>query len=307
MKNIIKFFLVLLLLSSCNTFKEKKDFTFIYEFENEEKISFEEISTTIRVLEKRLDALGVEYNIQKFYDKKIKLDIKAIDLNTKRLNYIILNQGKLEFWELYRGENFFSIVADINNFYADKSKTDSIQPQPLFDKIASSGYQGGPVIFQSKPEDTAAVNLMLNNKEVRFLLTSDYLNTKFLWGVADENNHHPLYAAKSNRKNIPPITGESIVEAKQYYDVLGKPIVTINMDKKGAITWERITGNAYRNMTYIGVTLNDLVYTAPGVSAGPIKGGKSEVSGDFTLEQAQDLAIILSSQKSIAKLKLLKK
>lgn len=307
MKNIIQFFLVLLLLSSCNTFKEKKDFTFIYEFENEEKISFEEISTTIRVLEKRLDALGVEYNIQKFYDKKIKLDIKAIDLNTKRLNYIILNQGKLEFWELYRGENFFSIVADINNFYADKSKTDSIQPQPLFDKIASPGYQGGPVIFQSKPEDTAAVNLMLNNKEVRFLLTSDYLNTKFLWGVADENNHHPLYAAKSNRKNIPPITGESIVEAKQYYDVLGKPIITINMDKKGAITWERITGNAYRNMTYIGVTLNDLVYTAPGVSVGPIKGGKSEVSGDFTLEQAQDLAIILSSQKSIAKLKLLKK
>ncbi len=291
---------------SCNTFKEKKEFSFIYEFENEEKTSLGEVSKTINVLKKRLDAYGIDYNIDKYKGKKISIKFSAFDIDTLRLNNIVLNQGKLEFWELYRGEEFFPIIVEINNFYAEKRENDSLEIHPLFDKIASQGYKGGQVIFQSKVEDTTLVNNMLNNDEIRFLLSPDYLNTKFLWGISDGNGHHPLYAAKSNRSSKAPLTGESILNANQYYDQLSRPIVTINMNKEGAITWERMTGNAFRNGTFIAVTLNDLVYTAPGVKVGAIKGGKSEVSGDFTLQQAQDLAIILSSQKSIHKLRLLK-
>lgn len=299
------YLIAFLLVLSCNMFKEKNEYFFIYEFENEDKISFGEISQTINVLKKRLDSYGVEYNINKYNRKKISIKFTAFEIDTTRLNNIILNQGKLEFWELYKGEEFLPIMMDINNFYAEKINHDSLKAQPLIDKIASQGYKGGPVIFQSKTKDTTAINKMLNNKEIRFMLSSDYLNTKFLWGISDSNGHHPLYAAKSNRNNIAPLTGESIIEAKQYYDQLSRPVVAITMDEEGAITWERITGNAFINATFIAVTLNDLVYTAPGVTAGAIKGGKSEVSGDFTLQQAQDLAIILSSQKSINKLRFL--
>ena len=106
MKKII-YFLFTLLLISCNTFKEKKEFSFVYEFENEEKIAFGEVSKTINVLKKRLDIFGVDYTINKYKGKKIKLEIEAYKLDTVRLNNLLLNQGKLEFWEVYKGEDFF--------------------------------------------------------------------------------------------------------------------------------------------------------------------------------------------------------
>lgn len=51
------------------------------------------------------------------------------------------------------------------------------------------------------------------------------------------------------------------------------------------------------------MTLNDEVYSAPTASSGAIKGGETEISGNFTLQEAQDLALIFSSQKRIPKLK----
>ncbi|OEK08043.1 hypothetical protein A8C32_16445 [Flavivirga aquatica] len=65
-----------------------------------------------------------------------------------------------------------------------------------------------------------------------------------------------------------------------------------------------MTGKTFRNRTSIGITINNLVYSASGVTSGAIKVGRSAISGNFTVEEAQDLSIILSSQKSILKLKL---
>ena len=136
-------------------------------------------------------------------------------------------------------------------------------------------------------------------------MNEKYFNTKFLWGIPDDNHHIPLYLAKSNIENKAPLNGESIIEAFQNYDVLGRPTISINMDQNGALIWERLTGNASNNSTNIAITLNNLVFSAPSVNSGPIKAGQSEISGDFTLQQAQDLAIVLSSQKEISRLKLL--
>ena len=259
----------------------------------------------IRVLKKRLNKYGTDFEVKRHRQNNIKILIKAKKLNDKRVNELILNQGKLEFWELYRGDAFFPFVMELNNSLIDEKENDSIKINPLLDLIASQGYQGGPVVFQTKKEDTATINSFLNRKEAKFYLPSEYNHVKFLWGIPDSNNHIPLYVAKSNREKTPPLTGNSITDAFQNYDAINRPTVSINMDKEGALIWERITGSAFRNATSIAITINNTVYSAPGVTVGAIKGGKSEISGNFTLKEAQDLAIVLSSQESIPKLKLL--
>ena len=98
-----------------------------------------------------------------------------------------------------------------------------------------------------------------------------------------------------------------ITDARQSFGYTDKPEIVIEMNNEGALIWERITGEAFKNNTKIAITLNDIVYSAPGVTSGPISGGRSSISGNFTLQEAQDLAIILSSQGSIPKLKLVNK
>lgn len=304
MKKIYTYLILALVLFSCDAFKEKQEHLFIYEFENEKEVTQQNISETIAVLKKRLHMYGDGFEVKRYHSKNISVKINAHSLDDKRVGKLLVNQGKLQFWELYRGDAFYSFLGEINDEFTAKRDNDSIKVKSLFDMIASKGYQNGPVLFQSKTEDTIEVNSILKRKDIKTYLPSEFKNTKFLWGVQDSNGHHPLYAAKSNRENIPPLTGEFIVEAFQSYNIIGTPSISINMNEEGALRWERITENAYRNMTCIAITLNDLVYSAPGVVSGSIKGGKTEISGNFTLEEAQDLSIILTSQKRIPKLKL---
>ena len=58
-----------------------------------------------------------------------------------------------------------------------------------------------------------------------------------------------------------------------------------------------MTGEAYQNQSQIAIVLDDIVYSAPGVTSGPIAGGRSQISGDFTVNQGQDLANVLRAGK----------
>lgn len=291
---------------SCNSFSKKAQYEFLYEFENEDKIENRDFSKTISVLKKRLDVLGYDYLVKRDAQKDIKILIKANNLNVDRFDKLMTNQGKLEFWELYKGDEFLKIIFEFSSSLVDKNEvvSDSVQANPLLGLIAGRGYAGGPIVFQVKSQDTATVSSFLNQKEVKFYVPSEYSNVKFLWGVPD-NDLIPLYAAKSNRENKAPLKGESLISAIQSVGYVGRPEINIEMDNDGAITWERMTEKAFRNNTSIAITINNLVYSAPGVVSGPIQGGKSSISGNFTLEEAQDLAVILSSKIPIPKLKLI--
>jgi SecD/SecF fusion protein len=69
----------------------------------------------------------------------------------------------------------------------------------------------------------------------------------------------------------------------------------------GSKTWARMTADNVNKP--IAIVLDDIVYSAPNVN-GPIEGGNSEISGNFTVEQAQDLANILKSGKTNAPAKI---
>jgi SecD/SecF fusion protein len=90
------------------------------------------------------------------------------------------------------------------------------------------------------------------------------------------------------------LEGDGVEEAKQDYDERGKPAIKMVMTNAGSKVWARMTGKNVGRP--IAIALDDIVYSAPNVN-GAIEGGNSEISGNFTVEEAQDLANILKSGK----------
>jgi len=162
-------------------------------------------------------------------------------------------------------------------------------------------------------EDTTAVGKYLRQPEVRALLSPALRNTKFLFGLPkigedlkgtdlEETELLELYAIKGNRDDIPELSGAVVVNANQEFNPQNQPIVTMQMNALGAKGWEEMTGRAYTQRTNIAVVLDDVVYSAPSANVpGGISGGNTEISGSFTLKEAQDLAVVLRAGKLPAK------
>ena len=118
------------------------------------------------------------------------------------------------------------------------------------------------------------------------------------WGKPlSEGSVVELFALKSNRDNIAPLSGGVVVDALQTFDQLGNPAVSMQMDSRGSRIWETMTGKAYKDASNIAIVLDEIVYSAPGVSSGAISGGRSEITGNFTLNEAVDLANVLRAGK----------
>lgn len=187
---------------------------------------------------------------------------------------------------------------DVSDTLVDDNKAN-----PILSKMVSLGNQGGPVIATFRLKDTAAINGYLRNPQIKSLLPNDMRYAKFVWGLPEANKQlegeevTALYALKGNRDNIPPLGGSVVVDARQEYDNLSRVVVSMQMNGQGAKVWEQMTGNAYENQSQIAIVLDNVVYSAPGVTSGPIAGGRSQISGDFTVHQGQDLANVLRAGK----------
>ncbi len=147
--------------------------------------------------------------------------------------------------------------------------------------------------------DTSRVNRLLASNDVKGLFPS---NMKFLWDAKPTTlNGQPggeeilqLYAVKKGRGGKAPLTGEYITDARQDFGQTGQPEVSMTMNSTGAKRWKKLTGdNVGRN---IAIVLDDNVYSAPTVNQ-EISGGSSSISGNFTIEEAQDLAQVLKAGK----------
>jgi SecD/SecF fusion protein len=150
-------------------------------------------------------------------------------------------------------------------------------------------------------KDTATLNSYLSNPVVARNFPA---NVKFLYGVQEKDEKGKLldYLMLYAIKTVPgsdkaKLEGEHVTDARQDYDQFGRVEISMSMDKAGAAIWEQMTGDAYKKKSQIAIVLDDLVYSAPGVTNGAIAGGNSQISGNFTVEQGQDLANILKSGK----------
>lgn len=142
-------------------------------------------------------------------------------------------------------------------------------------------------------KDTAIVNSML--KKVKDIFPK---NLKLAWAVKPER-HSPdvleLFALKSNnREYTAAMLGDVIVDARQDYDQNGRVEVSMTMNAVGAKEWRNLTRDNVGNQ--IAIVLDDFVYSAPNVNT-EIPNGRSSISGNFTVEEAKDLANILKAGK----------
>ena len=176
-------------------------------------------------------------------------------------------------------------------------ETDSTDTQDI-NPLKIQNITGGPVIgnFLKKDKDSVMYHIETN----RALLPAEFRNVKFAWGKeSDESDLVELYALKGKniKKAEPRLTGSVITDARQTYDRKNQPAVSMKMDTKGSKIWEEITGDAYNNRGFIAIVLDDIVYSAPSASNGPISGGSTEITGNFKLDEATDLATVLQAGK----------
>ncbi len=169
------------------------------------------------------------------------------------------------------------------------SKTQSKTISKLF--VPMYGGVGANVV------DTAKVNKLFSMPEIKGLLPS---NMRILWAVKgiraeDGNEFLPLYFVKKSRGEKAALDGDVITNA--YHDVdpqSGKWSVGMQMDPNGAKKWRAITRTSIGRR--IAIVLDGYVYSAP-VVQGEIPNGSSNISGDFSVEEAKDLANILKAGK----------
>ncbi len=145
--------------------------------------------------------------------------------------------------------------------------------------------------------DTAQLNRLFSMPLVKKQFPSDL---RFYYGMADKEVREKdkvciLYAIRTNGKDIAPLGGDHITDTRQDYDrEKGTPDIQMSMDGIGARGWERLTGANIGKS--IAIVLDDIVYSAPAPSE-KIAGGNSNITGSFTVEEAQDLANILKTGK----------
>ena len=286
----------------------------------------ESIVSAFEVLRKRIDKFGVtQPNIQRLGTSgRILVELPGAK-DVDRVQNLLQSTAQLEFWETYKNDQLLNFLIEANNLLksqvivskktssdetddiskiedllADVSPQDSIlsSSNPILDRIVGQGFQGGPVLAQFSLRDSDLILEYLNQSDVRKLLPSEYRYIRFAWGkpIADSDVVE-LYALKSNRDNKAPLSGGVVVDALQTFDQVGNAAVSMQMDSRGARIWENMTGKAFKEASNIAIVLDNIVYSAPGVSSGAISGGRSEITGSFTLNEAIDLANVLRAGK----------
>ena len=182
----------------------------------------------------------------------------------------------------------------------DKSaaNTEEIKKQyPLLSILQLNSSGQGPVIGYANYKDTADINKYLAMPEIKADLPKDL---RLKWGVSPsefdkKGQTFELYAIKSTERNgKAPLEGDVVTDAKDEFDQYSKPAVSMTMNSDGARRWAQLTKqNIGRS---IAIVLDNYVYSAPNVNS-EITGGRSQITGHFTPEQAKDLANVLKSGK----------
>ena len=177
------------------------------------------------------------------------------------------------------------------------------EQNPLF-AVLDPNYAGGAAIGAAYKADVATVNEYLSRPEVRELFPADIL---FKWGVKGDDHidgRFYLYAIKvTTPDGKAPLDGSVITNAREQYAQRGATaVVSMTMNAEGTQEWARMTGENIGKC--IAIVLDGYVYSAPRVNT-KIDKGQSEITGDFTLQEAQDLANVLNSGKVPAPAKII--
>ena len=288
----------------------------------------EAINNSYTVLRARIDRFGVvQPNIQLLEggQGRIMIELPGIK-EPERVRKLLQGSANLEFWETYTSTEINPRLADLDNKLAQSLNLgkqyveeeqellkqieqggDSIEiskklidvrskmetaNHPLFSKLQPLPNSQAAIAGFAAAKDTAAINSYINSDIAKNILKGVSLK----WSVQanKDNGALTLYAIKDNNRGKAPLEGDVITDAKSEMDQYNNPVVSMVMNNDGDRKWAQLTKNNVDKA--IAIVLDGYVYSAPRVN-GEIKGGRSQISGDFTLDETTDLANVLKSGK----------
>ena len=290
------------------------------------------ISNSFNVLRNRIDRFGVtQPNIQKLGNSgRILVELPGVK-EPERVRKLLQGTASLEFWTTYDNLEVEAYLAEANatlaELLADVEEVEVVETpaegedvlaaelkqaeneaanaaavrkqNPLFSILQPSGARGYACIGYANYADTAQVNKYIAMARARGIFPPEF---KPMWSVkpsqafADNEHIYELVAIKAaSRDGKAPLDGGSVTDARvSYGNTGGNPSVSMSMNAEGANVWARLTKDNIGKQ--VAIVLDGMVYSYPTVNS-EISGGSSEISGNFTLEEAEDLANVLKSGK----------
>ena len=295
------------------------------------------VDNSYKVLRNRIDRFGVvQPNIQKLQSTgRILLELPGVK-EPERVRKLLQGAANLEFYETYTlGDVIGSLRQLSDQTKANKTvaenpaaatdstataqaaadstaKAAAAKQAPAkqdgsnltlaqltgFEAMASAGASS-PVVGYVSASDTAAVNAMIHSDIAKTILPADL---KLAWTVKPEQAQggHEVFQLVALRtvNGQPVLNGDVVTRATSEFDNMQGQVVSMSMNDEGARQWSRITGQNIGKA--IAIVLDDQVYSFPNVNS-QIDGGRSQISGRFTVEEASDLANVLESGKMVAR------
>jgi SecD/SecF fusion protein len=280
------------------------------------------------VIQNRVDKFGVANpNLSRLPGtNRIQVELPGID-NPDRVRKLLSGQAKLEFCEVVSpqglGNSFNTFTAllnkiDLENKIAgintvskdtsklgglasalkakgDSSKVDSLNKNSLSNIFVSSSNGLG-----IRVKDTTKLNSILRRPDAQGIFPS---NVSFLYDFKSEvpnavTNEEVVNLYLILDAGNAPISGEVVTNAKVDYGQTGKPEISMQMNALGARKWRELTGKVSKKLDnkQIAIILDNFVCSAPNVQ-NEIPGGSSVISGNFTIENANDLENVLKAGK----------
>ena len=291
------------------------------------------ISNSFNVLRNRIDRFGVtQPNIQKLGNSgRILVELPGVK-EPERVRKLLQGTASLEFWATYDNAEVENYLVEANSTLAQLladtdeavvadaapvAESDTLLAQelqqnendaaaqaafakqnPLFSVLQPSGARGHACIGYASYADTAKVNKYLAMPQIKALFPPEF---RPMWTVKasamdPSGNIFELVAIKStSRDGKATLDGGAVTDARvQYGNTNGSPEVSMSMNAEGANTWARMTKDNIGKQ--IAIVLDGMVYSYPTVQ-NEISGGSSQITGNFTIEEAEDLANVLKSGK----------
>ncbi len=287
------------------------------------------IAASFNILRSRIDHFGVtQPNIQRLPNSnRIMVELPGVK-EPERVRKLLQGSASLEFWEVYSAQEILPVLAEAdallkqtaeeaapaeevneeakaeaNDLVAEVAAAEGAEDEvvsrfsretnPLFSLLDPS-YAGGCIVGFATAADMPMINEYLARPEIQNLFPTDLsLN----WGVKGEayaDGRFALYALRSI-DGKPAMDGSAVSTAQENYSQNGSAAeVNLMMNSNGASQWAQLTGQNIGKP--IAIVLDGLVYSAPNVQ-NKIEGGSSVITGNFTIQEAQDLANVLKSGK----------
>ena len=264
------------------------------------------VDNSYNVLRSRIDRFGVvQPNIQTVEGGmgRIMIELPGIQ-EPERVRKLLQGSANLEFWETYNLDEISKVVYPaLQDLDAKLAQNDSVA-SPLMSRLVglNSSYC---TVGAAHYSDTAAINKMLASNDAKMILPRDL---RLMWSVEafDGDSTRTIFELNAikvtERNGRAPVEGDVIADASAGFDNYGAPCVDMQMNVEGSRKWAALTKkNIHRA---VAIVLDGYVYSAPTVQT-EITGGRSQITGNFTIEATQDLANVLRSGKMAAPVRII--